>query len=55
MQDYQNIGVTGLTAASAALLSDVVDNKQIAGVSTVGALQTLATAAQAVDVILRRR
>jgi hypothetical protein len=45
--DYAALGVTGTTPASAALLSDVVDNKANADVDSVGELQTLADAAKA--------
>ncbi len=46
--DYQAIGITGTTAASAALLSDVIDGKASADVDTIAKIQALATAAKVV-------
>ena len=46
--DYIALGVTGTTAASAALMSVVIDGKVSADVNTVQKLQTLADAAKAV-------
>jgi hypothetical protein len=46
--DYQAIGITGTTAASAALLSDVIDGKATADVDTIAKIQALATAAKVV-------
>jgi hypothetical protein len=46
--DYSAIGVTGLDAAAAALLSDVIDGKAVADVGSVADIQSLASAVQAV-------
>ena len=45
--DYTAIGVTGVTAAVATLLSDVADSKVLADIDTVAEVQALADAAQA--------
>ncbi|WP_396189466.1 beta strand repeat-containing protein, partial [Flavobacterium sp.] len=46
--DYTAIGVTGVDAATAALLSDVIDGKPTDAVDTVAEVQALADAARAV-------